>query len=158
MKTILNTRDSVFVIPAILVMFIGLVVLLSALWPYNPYNLYDYSIKPRTVCTGDVVQVHLTRELDKGTYELTVDAKWYEVGTGKFLELPDGNYETEGTGARESTVSPLLRVTPMKAGEWVFKANVIVHGRVGVLPRTQMVTEAGDGPIKVLPRTDKRCE
>lgn len=153
----LSTRDSAFLIPAVVIVLLALVVLLSAVWPYKPYKLYDYSIQPRVVCAGDVVKVHLTRELDKGEYDLTVDAEWYEVGTDQFLELPDGNYEAQGTGKRESTVSPLLRVTPMKPGRWIFKAAVVVHGRVGVLPRTQRVTEEGDGPITVLARDDKRC-
>jgi hypothetical protein len=142
------------------VAFIALVMaimLYSAFWPYRPYKLYDYSINPRTVCPGEVVQVQLTRKLDKGAYDLTVDAEWYEVGTDKFLELADGDYRAYGTGKRETTVSPLLRVTPNKPGRWVFKAAVLVNGRVGVLPRTQRVTENGDGPITVLEKDDKRC-
>lgn len=150
-------EDWVVLLPVILILGVVAAVLYSAFAPFEPYTLHSYNVQPSISCMGDIVEIGVNRTLQKGTYQLDVYSYW-ERDDGYRLYNPVGRYVLEGTGKPSGmVVSPALQQAPEGPGEWQFVANVYVRGRVGVLPRTQIVKERGNGQLTVLPNSNPRC-
>lgn len=135
-----------------------LVVLFSAFWPFHPYDLNKYSVEPMSACPGEVVEVYVSRTMQPGHYSLEVDGQWREVGTGQTVETPVGSYNIDippGKEVEQHVISPLYQEAPEKAGRWVFEADITLTGRVGVLPRQQIVHEKDGEALRVL--SSKEC-
>ena len=147
----------ILLVATVIAVFVAL-VLYSAFWPYSPYTLYGYRVSPNQVCMGDVSTIHVSRQIDRGSYLIIVDGEWRRVGSPDFVETPIGEYTVDSDGSREVDVrSPLLQEVPEEPGRWRFDAKLNVHGRVGILPRIQVVDEAGAEPIEVLPNSHPHC-
>lgn len=135
-----------------------LLVLYSAFWPYTPYTLYDHRVSPDSVCMGDVAEIHVTRQIKEGRYTLEIDGSWRKVDSEYIVEAPIGEYEIVSDGEKEIDVtSPILQEVPEAPGKWEYTARLEVHGRVGILPRTQSISQSGADYTKVLPNSHEEC-
>lgn len=133
-------------------------VTVSAIMPFEPYHLNSYEVVPSSQCKGDVVSLYPERLLDEGTFDVTIDPYWQYKKTGQIVEAPAARSITiRGTGSTDYERSQLAQEVPEKAGEWTHHVEVTVNGRVGVLPRKQVIEKEAKSPITVLPNDDQRC-
>jgi hypothetical protein len=132
--------------------------LYSAFWPYTPYTLYGYRVVPEEVCMGDVASLRVTRHFDKGSYLIVIDGSWKQVGTDQIVEAPIAEYKKVSDGSKEVDIlSPILQEVPEAPGHFQFESDIEIHGRVGVLPRVQEVTQVAEKPTLVLGNSHREC-
>jgi len=141
-----------------LAIVIAVIVTYSAVFPFKPYELREYAVKPEVQCMGDVVQLYPTRVLEDGTFNVIVDPWWQNADNGEIIEAPiSTTLDVQGTGNLDSERSQLAQEVPEKPGEWEHHVMVTIEGRVGVLPRKQEVYKQAKGNVTVLPNSDSRC-
>jgi hypothetical protein len=160
MKTLLRRVEEdavVWGIVATVALFV-LLVLYSAFWPFSPYTLYDYGVSPNAVCMGDVAEIHITRKIEEGHYLLVIDGSWRRSGSNHIVESPIGEYSVYSDGKKEVNItSPILQEVPEAQGYWQYRSRIEVHGRVGILPRSQELVPKGTEYIAVLPNDHDKC-
>ena len=123
------------------VVIVLLLVLYSLLSPFKPVDVEGYLITPQNVCPGELVGIDSELTIEDGRYTFTIDPSWTNVNNLKYVDEAYAEFPV-AVGVPEATEdvnTELVYMTPTEPGEWQFSAKVDVQGRVGVLPRTQML-------------------
>lgn len=160
-----RVRVVILAIVALGVLALGALGLLLA--PYSPLVVHDIDL---AITNGDVCPDETTRTIIDYTLrfapeEIEAEPIWVARNVPG---VPDG-YVQEGvsgkvpasvfmTGERDTLLSPVLRLTPMRAGEWEAGSIVTAYGSRLRLPVSQKLTVMDGERTQVLPPTHPRCE
>jgi len=140
----------------------GFLFLCMSVVPWRPFYVYDIHVKPKEVCTGELVTIKVDRYLARGLPEyvrdvdIDVTTRWKNEETGKFAAEESFTNVSEqfykGPYGRHIIESPLLRSTPDEVGEWRLISHYEVHGTPFYVPRHYDFSATGP----VLTTTDCR--
>jgi hypothetical protein len=148
---------------ALLVIFVGV----NRLAPYQPFIVRSYVVTPQTVCAGAPVRAVITRRFTRQPDTFHIAETWETTGAS---DRPSGTPTGHGGAGQlppkllapsprfKTAQSPVIHTAPPMPGMYKVRIDTTSTGTRFGLPVSGTADFTSDDALRVLPRTDRRCQ
>jgi hypothetical protein len=127
-----------------------LLVLCTMIWltialllPFKPYEFYGYYADPHTICPSDDTTIYADTAVDPAAdiVDMKVQGPAFvssDEGSRPTI-IPSGSTQIPVEQHKREALPSLIFVdTPHQPGDWGIQADIVLHGYVMGVPRTQV--------------------